>query len=469
MSAQSLYEKLWDAHVVCELDNGESLIYIDRHLVHEVTSPQAFDGLRMAGRQPLRTGATLAMHDHVVSTRNSRRYANSFTRKQLEELDKNCAKHSIRLFPAGDARQGIVHVVGPEQGFVLPGMTVVCGDSHTSTNGALGCLAFGIGTSEVEHVLATQCLRQSVSKKMLIDINGRLAENVDAKDVILGIIRAIGTAGASGFAIEYAGDTVAAMGVEERMTMCNMSIEAGARSGTVAVDEKTLEYVRDRRMAPHGRMLRDAEEYWRTLVSDPDAVYDRKVDIDTSTLKPHVTWGTSPEMVEPVTGKVPSPDSPEYKGDVARRENVAKALEYMGLEAGMPITDIRPEKIFIGSCSNGRLSDLRRAAEQVRGKKIAKSVSQAIVVPGSGLVREDAEKEGLDKIFRAAGFEWRLPGCSMCLAMNDDLIGPKERCASTSNRNFEGRQGHLARTHLVSPSMAAAAAVHGHFVDVSAV
>ena len=465
MAAKTLYEKLWDAHVVCPLDGNEHLLYIDRHLLHEVTSPQAFAGLKLAQRSPWRRDCSLAVPEHGTSTRGDGAWANDFSRQQVEALGNNCKDFSIPLFALGDIRRGIVHVIGPEQGFVLPGMTVVCGDSHTSTNGALGCLAFGIGTSEVEHVLATQCLPQRKARTMLVQVDGRLVAGVDAKDVILALIGKIGTAGGTGHAIEYAGEVIDAMDMEGRMTICNMSIEAGARSGTVAVDEKTLHYVRGRPYSPSGRMLEEAERHWRQLHSDPDARHDATVVLDGSSIKPQVSWGTSPEMVAPIDGKVPNP---EQEPDAARAQAMQRALQYMGLEPDTPITDIHPDKIFIGSCSNARLCDLRRAAEQVRGKKIASSIKQAIVVPGSELVRAAAEKEGLDRVFTDAGFEWRQAGCSMCLGMNDDLIGPEERCASTSNRNFEGRQGYRARTHLASPGMAAAAAVHGHFVDVSA-
>ena len=451
--------------MVCPLDADEHLLYIDRHLIHEVTSPQAFAGLKLAQRKLWRRDCSLAVPDHGTSTRGDGAWANDFSRQQVEALGNNCRSFSVPLFNLGDVRRGIVHVVGPEQGFVLPGMTVVCGDSHTSTNGALGCLAFGIGTSEVEHVMATQCLPQRKARTMLVRVDGNLAAGVDAKDVILALIGKIGTAGGTGYAIEYAGEVIADLDMEGRMTICNMSIEAGARAGMVGVDEKTLQYVRGRPYSPTGRMLESAEQYWRQLHSDPAAKHDATVVLDGAAIKPQVSWGTSPEMVAPVDGKVPDP-SREQDGE--RAQAIERALQYMDLDPGTPITSIRPDKIFIGSCSNARLNDLRRAAEQVKGKKIASSIRQAIVVPGSGLVRAAAEQEGLDQIFTDAGFEWREAGCSMCLGMNDDLIGPQERCASTSNRNFEGRQGYKARTHLVSPSMAAAAAVHGHFVDVSA-
>ena len=464
MGGTTLYEKLWQKHVVAQFDSGESLLYIDRHLIHEVTSPQAFEGLRLAGLEPWRPGAALATPDHGISTRSNGSYANDFSRIQVETLSHNCSRHAIRIFPAGHAHQGIVHVIGPEQGFVLPGMTVVCGDSHTSTNGALGCLAFGVGTSEVEHVLATQCLRQAKVKTMRITVTGKFGPNIEAKDLILAIIGQIGTAGGTGHAIEYAGETITGLSMEERMTICNMSIETGARIGFVAVDDTTIAYVRGLNMAPTGATFDRAEAYWRTLRSDPNASFDQEITLDAATLKPQVSWGTNPEMVAPVTGTVPDPES---FANPAQRESISRALAYMDLQAGTPITDIRPSKIFIGSCSNARLSDLRRAAALLRGRTIASSIEQAIVVPGSGLVRQAAEEEGLDQKFINAGFEWRLPGCSMCLGMNDDLIGPGERCASTSNRNFEGRQGYRARTHLVSPSMAVAAAIHGHFVDVS--
>ena len=465
MAAKTLYEKLWDTHVVCSLDADEHLLYIDRHLIHEVTSPQAFAGLKLTRRSPWRRDCSLAMPDHGTSTRGNGAWANDFSRQQVETLGTNCGDFAIPLFNLGDDRRGIVHVVGPEQGFILPGMTVVCGDSHTSTNGALACLAFGIGTSEVEHVLATQCLPQRKARTMLVRVDGQLAAGVDAKDVILALIGRIGTAGGTGYAIEYAGEVIDNLDMEGRMTICNMSIEAGARAGMIAVDEKTLAYVRGRPYSPTGMMLEQAAQHWRQLRSDAGARHDVTVVLDGCSIKPQVSWGTSPEMVVPVDGIVPNP---EQEKDAARAEAMHRALQYMGLEPETPITDIHPDKIFIGSCSNARLCDLRRAADQLRGKKIASSIKQAIVVPGSGLVRAEAQKEGLDRVFIDAGFEWREAGCSMCLGMNDDLIGPQERCASTSNRNFEGRQGYKARTHLVSPSMAAAAAVHGHFVDISA-
>jgi len=464
MAGQTLYDKLWAAHEVRRNDDGTSLIYIDRHLLHEVTSPQAFEGLRLAGRRPWRTDANLAVSDHNVPTVDrSGGIADPVSRLQVTTLDRNCAEYGITQFRMDDPRQGIVHIIGPEQGATLPGMTVVCGDSHTSTHGALGALAFGIGTSEVEHVLATQCLVQRKSKRMQIRVEGEVGPGVTAKDIVLAIIGQIGTAGATGYTVEYAGDAIRALAMEGRMTVCNMSIEAGARAGLIAVDDRTVDYLRGRPFAPKGRLWERAVEAWTDLRSDGDAEFDRVVRIDAAGIAPQVTWGTSPEMVAPVTGRVPDPSA---ESELTRRRGIERALEYMGLEPGTPIMGIRLDKVFIGSCTNARIEDLRAAAGVVRGRRVARNVRLAMVVPGSGLVKRQAEDEGLDRVFREAGFEWREPGCSMCLAMNADRLEPGERCASTSNRNFEGRQGHGGRTHLVSPAMAAAAAVAGHFVDV---
>ncbi len=469
MSGQTLYDKLWQSHLVRQRDDGSALIYIDRHLIHEVTSPQAFEGLRMAGRKPWRLDANLAVPDHNVPTERVERsggvaaIADPVSRLQVQTLDDNCRDFDIVEFEINDVRQGIVHVVGPEQGATLPGMTVVCGDSHTSTHGALGALAHGIGTSEVEHVLATQCLIQQKMKNMLVRIDGRLQPGVSAKDVVLAVIGEIGTAGGSGYAIEFGGEVVRDMSMEGRMTMCNMSIEAGARMGMVAVDDTTLEYVKGRPYAPSGAMWERAEQAWRELRSDDHAHFDRVVVLRGEDIKPQVTWGTSPEMVLPIDGCLPDPANIE---NATERAAVERALHYMGLQAGMPITAIRPDRVFIGSCTNSRIEDLRAAAAVVKGKRVAASLKQALVVPGSGQVKKQAEAEGLDKVFIEAGMEWREPGCSMCLAMNADKLGQGEHCASTSNRNFEGRQGFGGRTHLVSPAMAAAAAIAGHFVDV---
>ncbi len=464
MSGKTLYDKLWDAHVVRDNGDGTALIYIDRHLVHEVTSPQAFEGLRLAGRKPWRVDANLAVPDHnVPTTDRSQGIADPISRLQVETLDENCRAFGITEFRMDDIRQGIVHVIGPEEGATLPGMTVVCGDSHTSTHGAFGALAFGIGTSEVEHVLATQCLVQKKSKTMRINVEGQAPAGVTAKDIILAIIGHIGTAGGTGHAIEFAGQAIRDLSMEGRMTLCNMAIEAGARAGMVAVDDKTIDYVRGRPYAPKGELWEQAVADWRTLHSDADAVFDAEVTLDASQLVPQVTWGTSPEMVTGIDGKVPDPVA---ETDPVKREGMQKALDYMGLEPGTPITAIRPDVVFIGSCTNSRIEDLRAAAAVAKGRKVADTIQQALVVPGSGLVKKQAEEEGLDKIFIEAGFEWREPGCSMCLAMNADRLEPGQRCASTSNRNFEGRQGPGGRTHLVSPAMAAAAAVSGHFVDV---
>ncbi len=464
MSGRTLYDKLWDAHVVHTEPDGTTLLYIDRHLVHEVTSPQAFEGLKLAGRKPWRTSSAVAVPDHnVPTTDRSKGIADPVSRLQVETLDANCAEFGITEFRMGDIRQGIVHVIGPEEGLTLPGMTVVCGDSHTSTHGAFGALAHGIGTSEVEHVLATQCLVQKKSKAMRIRVEGELGRGVTAKDVALAIIGEIGTAGGTGYAVEFSGSAIRSLSMEGRMTLCNMAIEAGARAGMVAVDEKTIEYFRGRPYAPRGEMFEKAAAWWKTLVSDADAKFDAEVVLDAAKIKPQVTWGTSPEMVVTVDGKVPNPaDAPNE----VKKHDWERALKYMGLQAGTPIDQIVIDKVFIGSCTNSRIEDLREAAAVVRGKKKAANVKLAMVVPGSGLVKQQAEQEGLDRIFLDAGFEWREPGCSMCLAMNADRLEPGERCASTSNRNFEGRQGAGGRTHLVSPAMAAAAGIAGHFIDV---
>lgn len=462
--AQTLYDKLWDAHVVHQDEDGTCLIYIDRHLIHEVTSPQAFEGLAMAGRKPWRISANLAVSDHnVPTTARDEGIADPISRLQVDTLDTNCETYGITQFRMNDLRQGIVHIIGPEQGATLPGMTVVCGDSHTSTHGALATLAFGIGTSEVEHVLATQTLLMKKSRNMLIKVEGRLPFGCTAKDLVLYIIGQIGTAGGTGYAIEFAGSTIRALSIEGRMTVCNMAIEAGARSGMVAVDDKTIEYLRGRPYSPKGEQWDQAVEYWQTLHSDEGAHFDRVVEIDATQVSPQVSWGTSPEMVLAVTDRVPDPAA---ESDPVRRSGMERALEYMGLKANMPIEDIRIDKVFIGSCTNARIEDLRAAAAVARGQRVASNVTLAMVVPGSGLVKQQAEEEGLDQIFLDAGFEWREPGCSMCLAMNADRLEPGERCASTSNRNFEGRQGQGGRTHLVSPAMAAAAAIAGHFTDV---
>ena len=463
MSGLSLYDKVWQAHVVREAD-GQALLYIDRHLIHEVTSPQPFDGLRLAGRKPWRVDAVQAVPDHNVPTLHpEREIEDAVSRAQVEALERNCAEFGIRLFGRRDPRQGIVHVIGPEQGLTLPGMTIVCGDSHTSTHGAFAALAFGIGTSEVEHVLATQCLPQKKTKSMRIVIDGALQPGVFAKDMMLAVIRTIGTAGGTGYTLEFAGSAVRALSMEGRMTMCNMSIEAGARAGLVAVDETTLAYLRGRPSAPKGELWEAAEAYWRTLVSDDDAVFDAEVVLDAAKIAPQVSWGTSPEMVVDVGGVVPHLADAR---DDNQRNAYARALDYMGLREGQAVGDIPLDAVFIGSCTNARIEDLRVAARILQGRKVAANIETALVVPGSGLVKAQAEAEGLDRIFTAAGFEWRSPGCSMCLAMNADRIPAGKRCASTSNRNFEGRQGQGARTHLVSPAMAAAAAVAGRFVDV---
>ena len=465
MIPQTLYDKLWASHLVRQEADGTALIYIDRHLVHEVTSPQAFEGLKLAGRKPWRIGSVVATADHNTPTRDwDQGIKDPISRLQVETLDANIREFGAKAyFPFLDRRQGIVHVIGPEQGATLPGMTVVCGDSHTSTHGAFGCLAHGIGTSEVEHVLATQCLVQKKMKSMLIEVGGALGRGVTAKDIALAIIGRIGTAGGTGYAVEFGGSAIRALSMEGRMTLCNMAIEAGARAGMVAVDDTTIEYLRGRPFAPKPDTWDKAVAYWRTLKSDENARFDFVVKFDAREIRPQVTWGTSPEMVVSVDGRVPDPDKEK---DETKREGMERALTYMGLKPNTSITDIRIDKVFIGSCTNSRIEDLRAAAHVVRGKRVASNVRLAMVVPGSGLVKDQAEKEGLDKVFREAGFEWRQPGCSMCLAMNDDRLEPGERCASTSNRNFEGRQGTGGRTHLVSPAMAAGAAIAGHFVDV---
>lgn len=465
MMTGTLYDKLWRRHLVREEKDGTALIYIDRHLLHEVTSPQAFEGMRLSNRPLWRKNAMLAVPDHNVPTRARTAIADALSRLQVETLDANCAEFGINEIKMHDVRQGIVHVIGPEQGLTLPGLTLVCGDSHTSTHGAFGCLAFGIGTTEIEHVMATQCLLTRRSKTMRINFTGRCRSGVGAKDMILALIGQIGTAGGTGYVFEYSGEAVQALDMAGRMTICNMSVEAGARAGMIAVDEKTLNYVKGRPLAPSGAGWEAAAAYWRTLVSDDGAEFDHVHTLAAETIPPQVSWGTSPEMVTGVNGRVPNP---EKEKDPVRRAGIARTLDYMGLVADMPITDIKPDKIFIGSCTNARIEDLRTAAAIVAGRQIAPSIKQALVVPGSGLVRAQAEQEGLDKIFQEAGFEWREPGCSMCLGMNEDKMGAYERCASTSNRNFEGRQGYKSRTHLVSPAMAAAAALHGHFVDISA-
>jgi 3-isopropylmalate/(R)-2-methylmalate dehydratase large subunit len=464
--ARTLYDKLWDEHVVHTEDDGTAVLYVDRHLLHEVTSPQAFDGLTLAHRKVWRISANLAVSDHnVPTTDRSAGIADAISRLQVDTLDANCDRVGITQFKMNDLRQGIVHVIGPEQGATLPGMTVVCGDSHTSTHGAFGALAHGIGTSEVEHVLATQTLLARKAKNLLIRVVGQVTPGCGAKDIVLAIIGKIGTAGGTGYTIEFAGPAIRALSMEGRMTVCNMAIEAGARAGLIAVDETTLAYVKGRPFTPKGVELDHAMAYWRTLQSDPDAAWDSVVELDASQIKPQVTWGTSPEMVLSIEDRVPDPDREK---DANKRDAMERALAYMNLEPNKPISDIVIDKVFIGSCTNSRIEDMREAAAVVRklGAKVASSVKLALVVPGSGLVKAQAEREGLDVIFKAAGFEWREPGCSMCLAMNADRLEPGERCASTSNRNFEGRQGAGGRTHLVSPAMAAAAAIKGHFVDV---
>ncbi|EAQ13915.1 3-isopropylmalate/(R)-2-methylmalate dehydratase large subunit [Maritimibacter alkaliphilus HTCC2654] len=464
MAGKTLYDKIWDAHVADEADDGTCLLYIDRHLVHEVTSPQAFEGLRMAGRTVHAPDKTIAVPDHNVPTTLDRVNGvieNEESRIQVEALDKNAKDFGLHYYPVSDVRQGIVHIVGPEQGWTLPGMTVVCGDSHTATHGAFGALAHGIGTSEVEHVLATQTLIQKKSKNMKVEITGKLKPGVTAKDITLAVIGVTGTAGGTGYVIEYCGEAIRDLSMEGRMTVCNMAIEGGARAGLIAPDEKTFDYVKGRAHAPKGAQWEAAMNWWKTLYSDDDAHWDKVITLKGEEIEPVVTWGTSPEDVLPISAVVPSPDS--FKG--GKVEAAKRALEYMGLEAGTPLDQIKIDAVFIGSCTNGRIEDLREVAKVVKGKKVADGV-RAMIVPGSGLVRAQAEEEGLAEIFEAAGFEWRLAGCSMCLAMNPDQLAPGERCASTSNRNFEGRQGYKGRTHLMSPGMAAAAAVTGHLTDV---
>ena len=465
MTAQTLYDKLWQSHVVHEEADGTVLLYIDRHLIHEVTSPQAFEGLKLAGRQPWRVGSIVATADHNTPTDNwDKGIQDPISRQQVETLDANIREVGARAyFPFKDQGQGVIHVMGPEQGATLPGMTVVCGDSHTSTHGALGCLAHGIGTSEVEHVLATQTLVAKKSKSMLISVEGQLGAGVSAKDVALAIIGKIGTAGGTGYAIEFAGSAIRGLTVEGRMTLCNMAIEAGARAGMVAVDQATIDYVQGRPLAPTGAMWDQAVAYWKTLHSDEGAQFDAVVELKAEDILPQVTWGTSPEMVVTVADRVPDP---AQEADPVKKSGIERALSYMGLTANTPVNEIPVDVVFIGSCTNSRIEDLRAAASVIRGRQKAANVKRVLVVPGSGLVKAQAEAEGLDRLFVEAGFEWREPGCSMCLAMNADLLEPGERCASTSNRNFEGRQGQGGRTHLVSPAMAAAAALAGHFVDV---
>ncbi len=465
MAGKTLYDKLWDSHVVHEDADGTCLIYIDRHLVHEVTSPQAFEGLRMAGRKAWRNSSIVANPDHNTPTKDwDKGIEDPVSRLQVETLDSNIKEFgALVYFPFKNINQGIIHVIGPEQGTTLPGMTVVCGDSHTSTHGAFGALAHGIGTSEVEHVLATQTLIAKKSKRMLVKVDGKLGAGITAKDVALAIIGKIGTAGGNGFAIEFGGEVIRALSMEGRMTICNMAIEAGARAGIIAPDEKTVAYLSDRKYAPKGADWDNAVAYWSTLHTEPDAVFDAVVELHGEKIEPQVTWGTSPEQVVPIGGCVPDP---KQEKDATKRTSIENALKYMGLTANTPIEEIKLDKIFIGSCTNSRIEDLRAAAIVAKGKKVASSIALAMVVPGSGIVKRQAEEEGLDKIFLDAGFEWREPGCSMCLAMNADRLSPGERCASTSNRNFEGRQGQGGRTHLVSPAMAVAAAIAGHFVDV---
>ncbi len=469
MAGKTLYDKLWEAHLVTERGDGSALIYIDRHIVHEVTSPQAFEGLRLAGREPWRVDSVLATPDHNVPTTQEERASgiagieDPISKIQVQTLDDNCDSLGITEFKINDKRQGIVHVIGPETGACLPGMTIVCGDSHTSTNGALGALSFGIGTSEVEHVLATQCIVAKKMKNMLVRIDGELGKGVTPKDVVLAIIGKIGTAGGTGYAIEFGGDVFRSMSMEGRLTVCNMAIEAGARAGMVAVDDITINYVKGRSFAPTGAQFELAETSWRELVSDVDAAFDKTIELKGENIAPQVTWGTSPEMVLPVTASVPNPAN---EPDTVKKSGIERALEYMGLYAEQAIKDISVDRVFIGSCTNSRIEDIRAAADVVKGRQKANSVKEAIVVPGSGEVKAMAEQEGLDKIFTDAGIEWREPGCSMCLAMNADKLGEGEHCASTSNRNFEGRQGFGGRTHLVSPAMAAAAAIAGKFVDI---
>jgi 3-isopropylmalate/(R)-2-methylmalate dehydratase large subunit len=466
MTAKTLYDKLWEEHLVRTDPDGTALIYIDRHLVHEVTSPQAFEGLHLAGRRVFRIAANLAVSDHnVPTTERDRPIADPISRLQVDTLDANCDRHGIRQFKMNDRRQGIVHVIGPEQGATLPGMTVVCGDSHTSTHGAFAALAHGIGTSEVEHVLATQCLTAKKAKNLKVQVNGRLAQGVTAKDLVLAIIGRMGTAGGTGYTLEFAGEGIEALSMEGRMTVCNMAIEAGARAGLIGVDDTTIDYLKGRPLSPQGDEWEQAAAYWRTLRSDPGAHFDAVVEIDATQVAPQVSWGTSPEMVLPIDAFTPDPSRVT---DSVKRDAVQRALSYMGLQPHQKLASIAPDKVFIGSCTNSRIEDLREAAAMVQriGGRLAKGIKLALVVPGSGLVKAQAEAEGLDAVFKAAGFEWREPGCSMCLAMNADRLESGERCASTSNRNFEGRQGAGGRTHLVSPGMAAAAAMKGHFVDV---
>lgn len=464
MAGKTLYDKVWDAHVVHQQDEGTVLLYIDRHLVHEVTSPQAFEGLQLAGRKPWRTSSMLAVADHnVPTTDRSKGIEDPVSRLQVETLDANCEKFGVTEFKMNDLRQGIVHVIGPEQGATLPGMTVVCGDSHTSTHGAFGALAFGIGTSEVEHVMATQTLLQKKSRNMLVSVDGEVGPGITAKDIVLAIIGKIGTAGGNGCTIEFGGDAIRALSMEGRMSVCNMAIEAGARAGMIAVDDTTIDYLKGRPFAPVGETWNQAKAAWAELKTDDDAEFDVVVRLEAADIEPQVSWGTSPEMVTSINALVPNPAADEYAN---KREGYERALEYMDLQAETALTDIKLDRVFIGSCTNSRIEDLRAAAAVIKDRKVADSIKQALIVPGSGLVKKQAEKEGLDKLFIDAGFEWREPGCSMCLAMNADKLEAGERCASTSNRNFEGRQGQGGRTHLVSPAMAAAAAIAGHFVDV---
>jgi 3-isopropylmalate/(R)-2-methylmalate dehydratase large subunit len=464
MAGQTLYDKIWAMHEVRADEDGTSLLYIDRHLVHEVTSPQAFEGLELAGRSIWRKSSILAVPDHNVPTTGLEHgFSDPVAKLQVDTLNDNCDKYQLVEFKMGDIRQGVVHIIGPEQGATLPGMTVVCGDSHTSTHGAFAALAFGIGTSEVEHVMATQCLIQQKSKNMRVTVDGPVPQGVTAKDIVLHIIGVIGTAGGTGHSIEFAGEGITSLSMEGRMTVCNMTIEAGARAGLVACDQTTIDYVEGRPFAPKGDDWEKALEVWSNLHSDDDAVFDREVYIDGASIEPQVTWGTSPEMVMGISSRVPDPDS---VSDPVKAEGMRKALAYMGLQANTAFDEIKVDKVFIGSCTNSRIEDIRAAARVVEGRHVADSVKLAMVVPGSGLVKKQAEDEGLDRIFKSAGFEWREPGCSMCLAMNADRLEPGERCAATSNRNFEGRQGQGGRTHLVSPAMAAAAAVTGHFTDV---
>jgi 3-isopropylmalate/(R)-2-methylmalate dehydratase large subunit len=465
MVGRTLYDKLWDDHLVTTQDDGSCLLYIDRQLLHEVTSPQAFEGLRLAQRQLWRVERNLAVADHNVPTSSRNRgISDPVSRLQVETLDKNCTEFGITEFDMNDIRQGIVHVIGPEQGAILPGMTVVCGDSHTSTHGACAALAFGIGTSEVEHVLATQCLIQKKAKNLLVRLVGKTQPSVSAKDIVLAIIGAIGTAGGTGYTIEFAGEAISSLSMEGRMTICNMAIEAGAKAGLIAVDDITIDYFKGRPYSPKGEQWNLAVQAWKELYSDSNAVFDKIVELDAASIKPQVTWGTSPEMVADVDTKIPDP---QLEPDAVKREGMQRALQYMGLKPGQKITEISLDRVFIGSCTNSRIEDLRQAAAMIQGRSKAETVKQVLVVPGSGLVKQQAEAEGLDKIFLAAGFEWREPGCSMCLAMNADRLEAGEHCASTSNRNFEGRQGYGGRTHLVSPAMAAAAAIAGHFVNIA--